>query len=245
MRSWSRLATSSRAWVSRRSTSSTLATPRLVAGVQAALARVEPGLEELHQQPGDVDVVAQRVLDVVERERRVALAHVLRVGAQHRRLPPGQAGAEHQRVEPVDLVVAVPDRAQGVLEQLAGQGRDGLAVAQAELVDERRAAQALELVGPLVDDLDAHRGQHRQHLGQRQRPARSGTPSAGPRRGRRPSPRRATGRCPRRRRRRRSPRAGRGRRNRWRGGSPPCRPPGTSRGTGGPGARPTPRRTRS
>ena len=65
---------------------------RLVAGRQAVLARVEPRLEQLHQQPGDVDVVAQRVLDVVQRERRVPLPHVLRVRAQHRRLPPGQAG---------------------------------------------------------------------------------------------------------------------------------------------------------
>ena len=31
--------------------------------------------------------------------------------------------------------------------------------------------EPLELVGPLVDDLDAHRGQHRQDLRQRQRRA--------------------------------------------------------------------------
>ncbi len=145
-----------------------LGDPCLVARVQAALARVEPGLEQLHQQPGDVHVVAQRVLDVVERERGVPLAHVLGVGAQHGRLPPGQAGAEHERVEPVDLVVAVPDGAERVLEQLAGQRRDGPAVPQAELVDERRPAQALELVRTLVDDLDAHRREHRQDLGEGQ-----------------------------------------------------------------------------
>ncbi len=148
-----------------------LGDPGLVAGVQPVLARVEPGLEELHQQPGDVDVVAQRVLDVVEGERRVPLLHVLRVGAEHGGLPPGQAGAEHQRVEAVDLVVAVPHGAQGVLEQLARERGHGLAVAEPELVDERRPAEALELVGPLVDDLDAHRGQHRQDLGERERRA--------------------------------------------------------------------------
>ena len=69
---------------------------RLRVGRQVVAAGVEARLEELDQQPGDVDVGAQRVLDVVQGERRVALPHVLRVGAQHRRLPPGQPGAEHQ-----------------------------------------------------------------------------------------------------------------------------------------------------
>ncbi len=142
--------------------------PGLGVGRHAVAARVEPGLEQLHQQPGDVDVVAQRVLDVVEGEGRVALLHVLRVGAEHGRLAPGDARPEDQRVEAVDLVVAVPHRAQRVLEQLAGVGGQRPGVAQPELVDVRRPAQALEPVRPLVDDLDAHRGEHRQDLRQRQ-----------------------------------------------------------------------------
>ncbi len=145
--------------------------PRLGVRRQVVAPGSEPRLEQLHQQPGDVDVDPERVLDVVLRERRAALAHVLRVGAQHGRLPPGQPGAEHQRVEPVDLVVAVPHRVQRVLEELARPGRQRPAVAQPELVDVRRSRQALELVRPLVDDLDAHRAEHRQHLAQRQRRA--------------------------------------------------------------------------
>ena len=142
---------------------------RLGVAGQVALARVEAGLEEVDEQPGDVDVAAERALDVVEREGRVALLHVLRVGAQHGRLAPRQPGAEHQRVEAVGLVVAVPDRAQRVGEELAGGVGQLAAVAQAELVDVGLAAEAGELVGPLVDDLDAHRGEHRQHLAERQR----------------------------------------------------------------------------
>ena len=215
--------------------------PRRGPGRRAGSNRISKSSD---QQPGDVDVVAQRALDVVERERRVPLPHVLRVGAQHGRLPPGQPGAEHQRVEAVDLVVAVPDRADRVLEQLARVVRQRAAVAQAELVDVRRPVQAVELVGPLVDDLDAHRRQHRQHAGQRQRRADpvdleprlaaagvevlvqrqvdAGAVLAD----------------------RRSPPAGRGRPRRPAARSPPCRPPGTSSGSAGPARCRPARRTR-
>ena len=137
-------------------------------GVEAVLPRVEPRLEQLPQQPRDVGVAAQRRLDVVDGEGRVALLHVLRVRAQHGRLPPGQPGGEDEGVEPVDLVVAVPDRADGVLEQAAHLVGQPGGVLEAELVDERRPVEPVELVRPLVEDLDAHRGQHRQHLRQRQ-----------------------------------------------------------------------------
>ncbi len=143
--------------------------PRLGIGRQPVLAGVEPGREQLDQQPGQLDVVAQRVLHVVQGEGRVALLHVLRVGAQDRRLAPGEARVEHETVEAVDLVEALPHGAQGVLEELPRLLRQLLPVAQAELVDERRPAEALELVGPLVDHLDAHRREHRQDLRQRQR----------------------------------------------------------------------------
>ncbi len=140
-------------------------------GVVDVQVGVEAGLEQRQQASGDVDVVEQRLLDVVLRERGAALAHVLRVGAQHRRLPPRQPDREDQGVEPVGLVLPVPHRGHGVLEQLAGVGRDRAAVAEPEVVDEGRRTQAVELVGPLVDDLDAHRGQHGQHVAQRQRRA--------------------------------------------------------------------------
>ena len=130
---------------------------------------VEARLEELDEQAGDVDVAAQRLLDVVEGEGRVALLEVLRVGPQHRGLAPGQAGGEDELVEAVDLVEAVPHRAQRLGEQRPLVRRQDPAVAQPELVDVRRSRQAAELVGPLVDDLDAHRGEHREHGAQRQR----------------------------------------------------------------------------
>ena len=209
--------------------------------VEAVLAGVEPRLEELPQEPGDVDVAAQRRLDVVDRERRVALLHVLRVGAQHRGLPPGQPGGEHQRVEAVDLVVAVPDRADGVLEQARARRRGGRAGTAARTRRRSSAAsQAVELVGALVEHLHAHRRQHRQDLRRARAASRCGTPSAGPRRGRRRAGRTATGRCPGR---CRSPRGGRRRARRWSGRSPPCRPPGRSRRTSGPAASRSPRRT--
>ena len=99
--------------------------PRLGVVLQRAVVAtgVEARLEELDQQPGDVDVAAQRLLDVVEREGRVALLEVLGVRAQHGGLAPGQPGGEDQLVEAVDLVVAVPHRAQRLGEQGALAGR--------------------------------------------------------------------------------------------------------------------------
>ena len=147
-----------------------LGPPGLAVRREVALAAgVEPGLEQLHQVAGDVDVVAERPFDVVLGERRATLAHVLRVGAQHGRLPPGEAGSQDECVEAVALVLVVPRSGHRVLEQLAHVVGHGPVVAQSEVVDVGLAGQALELVGPLVDDLDAHGGQDRQHLGERQR----------------------------------------------------------------------------
>ena len=140
-----------------------------VGGEHAAAAGVEPRLEQRDEGSGDVDVLLERVLDVVLGEGRAALAHVLRVGTQHGRLPPGQAGGEDEGVEPVDLVVPLPDGVDAVLEELPATGRQRTVVAQPEVVDERLPLEPDELVGPLVDDLDAHRGQDRQHVGQRHR----------------------------------------------------------------------------
>ncbi len=140
-----------------------------VGGDVPVAARVEAGLEQRDQRPGDVDVVLEGVLDVVLGERGAALAHVLRVGAQHRRLPPGHPDGEDEGVEAVDLVVALPHRVDRVLEQLPGVAGQRTVVAQAEVVDVRLALEAVEAVGPLVDHLDAHRGQGREHLRQRHR----------------------------------------------------------------------------
>ncbi len=141
----------------------------LVVGGQVAVATgIEARLEEADQQAGDGHVAQQRVLDRVLREGGAALAHVLRVRAQHHDLAPGQAGGQHQGVEPVALVAALPHRVHGVLEQLARTAGQGLGVPHAEVVDVGPARQPLELVGPLVDDLHAHGREHRQHLAQRQ-----------------------------------------------------------------------------
>ncbi len=214
---------------------------RLGVGVEAALARVEASLEQLPQQPGDVGVAPQRGLDVVDRERRVALLHVLRVGAEHGRLPPGQSSGQHQGVEAVDLVVALPHRPDRVLEQAALLVREAGRVLQAELVDHRRPVEAVELVGPFVEHLDAHRREHRQHLRERERRAHA----------EHLQPRFAAARVERREEREVDPRVAR----RWPRDdrrrarpswprSPPCRPRGTSRRSGARAASRGPRRTR-
>ena len=124
--------------------------------------------------PRELGVGDQRGLDVVLREGRPGLAQVLRDGAQDDDLAPGEPGPEDERVEAVGLGLAVPHRADRVLEQLAQPvaaavpDHTVVAHAQPEVVDVQvDAVAAGDLVGPLVDDLDAHVGEHRQHLGQR------------------------------------------------------------------------------
>ena len=148
----------------------------LAALVDAALpGRVEPGLEQPDQQPGDGRVGPQHPLHVVLAEAHPALAQVLRAGAQQRHLAPGQAGHQHEGVEPVVLALALPQRGQRLLEDLleaAGRGRRR--GPQAEFVDPERAGRGapLERVRVLVDDLYPHVLQLRQHVGQRDRGAR-------------------------------------------------------------------------
>ena len=72
--------------------------------------RVEPGLEEAHEQPGHRHVRAQHALDVVLAERRARLAQVPGVRAQHHHLPPGEMRVEHEGVESVVLDLPVPQR---------------------------------------------------------------------------------------------------------------------------------------
>ena len=115
-------------------------------GRAALPVRVEPGLEQPDQQPGDGRVGAQHPLHVVLAEAHPALAQVLRVGAQQGHLAPGQARHQHQGVEPVVLGLAVPQRGQRLLEDLleaAGRGRRR--GPQAEFVDPERAGRELPL----------------------------------------------------------------------------------------------------
>ncbi|MEY9488253.1 hypothetical protein RKD26_004047 [Streptomyces calvus] len=135
--------------------------------------RRHPRLEQGDEQPCGVDVGAEGVLHVVLAEGGTGLAQVLGVRAQHHGLAPGQPGAQHQGVEAVVLRLAGPGRREGVLEPLTGvvaevvgaAGRPGHA--QAEVVDPGDAAVgAAQLVGPLVDDLDAEPLEDRQHRGE-------------------------------------------------------------------------------
>lgn len=135
--------------------------------------RGHPGLEERDQQPGGVDVVAERALHVVLAERRPGLAQVLRVGAQHHRLAPAQTGAQHQRVEAVVLGLTGPHGGEGVLEAVAGVVGEVVAVAvglrqpEPEVVDPGvRTVRAAQLVRTLVDDLDAEPLERREHGGE-------------------------------------------------------------------------------
>ena len=107
------------------------------------------------------------------------LAQVPRERAQHRRLAPRQAGAQHQRVEAVGADVPAPHRVERLREALGevvlGARRHGVGVAeaQAEVVDPAaHAVAAGDAVGPLVDDDDAQRLQRRQHRRERRAPAR-------------------------------------------------------------------------
>ena len=142
--------------------------------VRAAAVGVEARLEQLDQRGGDVGMLDQRLLDVALAERRPGLAQVLRVRAQDVGLPPGQVGAHDQRVEPVLFDLAAPqqlERVDDVVGPLLVEVAAGWQP-QAEVVDpDLVAAGQLELVGTLVEDLDAHLGEDRQRAGQRHRPA--------------------------------------------------------------------------
>ena len=136
--------------------------------------RVQAGLEQVDELSRDHWVRDERRLDVVLRERRPGLPEVLREHAEDDHLTPGQAGAEHERVEPVRLRGAGPHRADGVLEQQPPRvavtsdapvlGTPG---AQPEVVDvDTDTVAARHLVGALVDHLHPEVGEHRQHPGE-------------------------------------------------------------------------------
>ncbi len=177
IRSWSRLATSSRPasicstrsfWAAARSSS---ACP-----CGAEPVGVEPRLEQVDERRGEGGVGDERADDVLLAEGRPGLAQVLGDRPQDDDLAPGEPGAEDQGVEAVALGAPVPHRGERVLEQLAHA-----VVAPAgpdlrprrlepEVVDvDAQPVGAPDLVRTLVDDLDAEVGEQRQHRGQRQR----------------------------------------------------------------------------
>ena len=139
--------------------------------VERGRARGEPGLEQLHQQFGDLRVRDERLLHVLLGEHGSGLPQVLRVRAQHDDLPPGEPGPQHQLVEAVHLGLAPPGGGEGVLHVRAhlGQVLVPLGQLQTEVVEPDPAVDALHLVRVLVDHLHAERVQHRQHGGEHHR----------------------------------------------------------------------------
>ena len=128
-----------------------------------------------------MQVRLQAGLDVVLAERRSGLPEVLGVGAQHGGLPPGQPGPRHQRVEPVRLGLARPDRGERTLEQplavrraegAACLGRPGVGT-EPEVVDEGVATPSCRSIvyGRSSTTSTPSRCSTGQHLGQGDRAA--------------------------------------------------------------------------
>ena len=160
--------------------SRTLASAASSAAVRAAGVerRVEARGEQAEQGPRDGRVREERVGHVVHAVGVAELARVAGVGPQHRDLPPRQAGAQHQRAEPVGLRLAPPRRRERRgelggdlgLRPVGQRGVGGDVHPQPEVVGP--AAQAVrshDLRRPLVQHVHPEPLQQRQHGGQRRR----------------------------------------------------------------------------
>ena len=138
--------------------------------------RVEPGLEQLDQLGRERGVGHECGLLVLDAERGPDLSQVPGDRAQDDHLPPVQAGGEDEGVQGVALGAARPDGDERLLERIRRRAVIapdlGAGSAQAEVVDVHIGVVAVgDLVRPLVDDLQAEVGEHRQHVGQGQRVA--------------------------------------------------------------------------
>ena len=138
--------------------------------------RVEPRLPQLDEVARDLRVRDERVLQVGLGVGGPRLAQILRHGAQHHDLAPGELRRQHELVEPVGLRASVPDSRDRTLEEVAQlvvrhRVPDGpVAHPEAEVVDvQRQSVGALHLEGLLVDDLDTHVGEDREDVGERER----------------------------------------------------------------------------
>ena len=153
--------------------------PRLLrrAGAGAAAAfGIEAHPEQLDQLARDTGVRRQRRLDERLREREADLAQVFRARPQDHDLLRRKARRDHQAIEVVVLDLAAEDLAERRLEDLVqridldrgvGRGRH-----QSEVVHpHRRHALGHDAVRPLVEHLQSHVLEHRQAIGQRDRPA--------------------------------------------------------------------------
>ncbi len=139
--------------------------------------RVEPELEQLHQQPRDPRMLRERGLDEGLRQCETALAHVLRIRPQHRDLVGRQRSEQHQSIEVVVLHRARHHAPERVLEQRRDALRVDLVVpdqVELEVVDpERVAPLRTDLVRLLRQHAHAHVLEHRQRVRQRDRFARA------------------------------------------------------------------------
>ncbi len=132
-------------------------------------------MKQLGELGRDRGVLDQRRPQIILRIGNADLAQVAREAAQHRDVAPGQAGREHQRVEPVALGEPAHHHHeagfQARLEDAeAGLGAVGLRqrhVVQPEVG--RVAPGGLRLVGGLVDHAEAHVLEHGHALAQRDR----------------------------------------------------------------------------
>ena len=138
--------------------------------------RVEAGVEEAHEVEDEGRVGAQGVLHVGLAQAEADLAEVLRVGAEHRDLPPVEAGREGETVEAVVLRLARPHPGEAPLERLARRvevrGGRPEPLPEPEVVEPDRepALAPGELAGVLVLDPKAHVLEHREGVREVDRP---------------------------------------------------------------------------
>src|SRR5262249_55272613 len=141
-------------------------------GVRVVLeGRIEAQLEQFDELARDAGVVGERGFDESERKRESDLPQIFRVSAEDDDLSRGQARGDHQTVEFVPLDLASEKAPKGVLEdrlQLIYLRVDvGALTNQPVIVNpDRLGAFKFQVIGALVQDLQAHGFEHRQAVGE-------------------------------------------------------------------------------
>jgi hypothetical protein len=134
---------------------------------------IEARLEQPGEPGGDAGVPRQHGFHVALAEGQAGLQQVAANCAQHQRLPPDEAGAEHEAVEAVALRLAVPHREERFLEARPGLRRVELAagrVRHLQVLDPAHGAVVeRDAVGTLVQDAQVEVLEQRQQVGHRDR----------------------------------------------------------------------------
>ena len=145
-----------------------------VTDFRRGLARIEARVEQRDDIGGNGCVLHQRRPHVVLRIGHADLPQIAGQSADQRHIAPSKTAQQCQRVVAVILGAAAHDHQEGGLQpRLAVVEFDGAAVMalQQHVVEpDARRVGRLDLIGPLVDDAEAHVFQHRDALRQRQRP---------------------------------------------------------------------------